>query len=138
MSGTEGIRRGSPTAFWNNATVAAAAVSPASQVGRKVNMFTLFVKSSGTATFTLQTAHVGSYSVQGILPDASDEAFVWHDLWYLGTSGLGNSTAMVIGGTGAFAIASIVPDFEVDWVRLKRTDAGADATVTAGYEGWGD
>lgn len=136
MSGTEGLRRGSPTAFWNNATVAAAAVSPVIQVGRKTNMFTLFVKSSGTSTFQLQGAHVGAYSPQGALPDPDDLTAVWHDLWYLGTGT--NSSQILIGGTGAFAIASMIPDFEVNWLRLKRTDGGADVTATAGYECWGD
>lgn len=146
--GSQGLRRGSPVSFWGSlaagvfvptaVAVVAGDVSRAVQVGRDTNMFTFFVSSSDTATFQLQAAHVGAYSSQGTIPDASAEPFIWHDLWYLGTSGAGNSTQVLIGGTGAFAIASLVPDFEVNWVRLKRTDAGTSVNVVAGHEAWGD
>lgn len=134
---TEGIRRGSPTAFWNAAVISSGATSNGVQVGRDVNQFTFFVNSSGTGTFLLQVAHVGAFSAEGILPDPDQAPNVWHDLWYLGTSGLGNSTQVQINGTGAFTVASIVPDFEPNWVRLKCT-AGTAITVTAGFEAWGD
>lgn len=134
--GAEGVRRGSPTAFWNGATVNAGDISNGQQIGRGQNMFTVFVQSSGTATFQLQAAHVGAMSSQGILPTGTTPS-AWFDLWYLGTSGLGNSTPITINGTGAFNIASLVPDFEVDWVRLKCT-AGTGVVVTAGFESWGD
>src|SRR5205814_323631 len=101
------------------------AISNVVQVGRKVNMFCLYIKSTVTSTFQLQCAHVGSYTSEGVFPDPDTAPFVWHNMWYLGTSGSGNSTQIVVGGTGAFAIASLVPDFEPDWVRLFRTDAGA-------------
>lgn len=143
--GSEGVRRGSPTSFWdgttNGASISAGGVSTAIQTGRGTNMFTVFLSCSGTATFQVQSIHVGAMTNQGIFPTqgATDNppATPWHDLWYLGTSGLGNSTPITIAGTGAFNIASIIPDFEVDWVRLLCT-VGSAVTVTAGFESWGD
>lgn len=148
-NGSEGMRRGSPVSFWGTMSTAtppvptavavtAGTASNAVQVGRGTNMFTFFINSSGASTFTLQAAHVGQFTNQEIMPDPDDQTFVWYDLWYLGNSGSGNSTPITLAFTGAGTLASLVPDFEVDWVRLKRTDAGASVNVYAGHEAWGD
>lgn len=150
MPGSDGLRRGSPISFWGTlptlgagaqtpaaVAVLAGATSPAVQLGRGTNLLTVFVNASGASTFQLQGAHVGAFSGQGVVPDATNEAFIWHDVWYLGTTGLGNSTSAVISGAAAFSIASLIPDFEIDWIRLKRTDAGGSVNVIAGHEAWG-
>ncbi len=144
---TEGIRRGKRTSFWgtiDSSNVAQAVAvtqgtaSAAVQLGRKTNMFAFFISSSGASIFTLQAAHVGDVSAQGVLPDPDDQTLVWYDLWYLGNSGTGNSTPITLTFTTSATLASIVPDFEPDWVRLKRTDAGGSVNVIAGHEAWGD
>ena len=146
-NGTEGLRRGKRTAFWGTidssnvaqpVVVAAGAVSAAVQVGRGTNMFCFFISSSGAATFTLQAAHVGDFSSQGVVPDPDDATQVWFDLWYLGNSGIGNATPITLTFTASGTLASLVPDFEVDWVRLKRTDGAANVNAYAGFEAWGD
>jgi len=148
-NGSEGLRRGSPVSFWGTMSganppvpvveaVVAGAASRAVQTGRGTNMFSFFINSSGASTFQLQAAHVGQFTTQGVLPDPDDQTFAWYDLWYLGNSGLGNSTPITLTFTVAGTFASIVPDFEVDWVRLKRTDGGTSVNVIAGFEAWGD
>ena len=144
---TEGIRRGSRTSFWGTVdaagvaqpvSVSANGTSNAVQVGRKTSMFTFFINSSGASTFQLQVAHVGDPGSQGTLADPTGQTFIWYDLWYLGNSGTGNSTPVTIAFSGAATIASIIPDFEPDWVRLKCTVAGSPVNVYAGHEAWGD
>ena len=146
-NGSEGLRRGKRTSFWGTVdtsnvpqpvAVAAGNVSTAVQLGRGTNMFCFFINSSGASTFTLQAAHVGDFSSQGIIPDPDDQTLVWFDLWYLGNSATGNSTPITLTFSGAATLASLVPDMEVDWVRLKRTDAAASVNVYAGHEAWGD
>lgn len=144
--GVEGLRRGSRVSFWGTinasnvatgVTVNANDVSAAVQVGRDTNMFALYINTSGTSTFQLQVAHVGEFSSQGIMPDPDDITKVWHDLWYLGNSGVGNATPCTVAFSSSGAIATIVPDFEPNWVRLKCT-VGTGVTVYAGFEAWGD
>ncbi|HMD82612.1 MAG TPA: hypothetical protein VKE92_14955 [Anaerolineales bacterium] len=144
--GSEGLRRGSRVSFWGtiNASnvavgesVSANAVSRAVQVGRGTNMFCWFVSSDGASSFQLQAAHVGEFSSQGTVPDPDDITKVWHDLWYMGNSASGNSTNNLITFTGSGTIASIIPDFEPDWVRIKCI-TGTTVTVIAGFEAWGD
>lgn len=145
--GTEGLRRGSRVAFWGTinastnaatgVTVNANDVSSAVLVGRETNMFCWYVSSSGASSFQLQVAHVGEFSAQGIVPDPDDITKVWHDLWYIGNSNVGNSTPNVITFTASGAIASLIPDFEPGYVRLKCL-TGTTVTVIAGFEAWGD
>jgi hypothetical protein len=148
--GASGLRRGSPVAFWgtlggtNGLVPQGASVSTgtqnsaAVQTGRGTCFLAIYVSSSVTASFNVQTAHAGAFTGQGIPPDPDDQSFTWCNLVYLSTSATGLGTPIVINGTGAWATCIIVPDFEPDWIRLQRTDSGSTASVFAGFEAWGN
>lgn len=105
------------------------------QVGRSADNFCFYVNASGASKWQLQVAHQGDQTSEGIFPDPLDAnmSYSWFDVWYLGTSGSGNSTAIYIDMAGAASIASLVPDWEPNWVRLKCV-TGSNITVTAGWE----
>lgn len=125
--------------------VTAGAFSKAQQLGQGSDNFSFFVSVTGAPAFAtrwqLQVAHSGDPTVQGNLPDQSGGqlAGVWHDAWYLGTSGNGNSTSIWIDiPSGGGSVMTFCPDFSGGWARLHRTDANGAVTVTAGWEEMSD
>ena len=130
-------RRGEKDIFWNAATVSSGDVSTAIQTGRDADNFAIYIQTSGASAFQVQVAHIGDQTADGVLPDPDAQNFVWHDLWYLGNSGQGNSTPITLTFSGAGALATLIPDYEPDWTRLKCT-SGSSVTVTAGFELQGD
>lgn len=142
----QGQRRGSPVSLWGSLSaakppvqtavaVAAGNTSNAVQLGRYVNNVAFYITTNGASAFTVQVAHSGGTSA-GTLPDPDDQTFVWHDAYYLGTGT--NGSVLTVTFAAAGSIAMIVPDFEPNWIRLKRTDGGASVNVVAGHEAWGD
>lgn len=119
-------------------------VSKAIEIGRGGDNFSFYVRVTSApafaSTWLLQVAHSGDPSVEGNVDvDPSTNAYVWHDAWYLGTSGSGNSTRIeVTVPSGGGAVMSFVPDFAAGWARLKRTDTNGNVTVIAGFEVQGD
>lgn len=148
-----GVRDGffDGTTAWNLTTnpgggtgVGPGAVSKQAMIGRSGDNFSFYISVAGTPGFTttwqLQAAHTGSLDAQAIYPDPDTQTYIWHDVWYLGTTGAGNSTLVNITiPTGGGARMTLVPDFTPGWVRLLRSDANVgNVTVTAGYEIQGD
>lgn len=109
-----------------------ATFSAAQQVGRSADNFCVYITTSGTSTWQIQVAHSGNQTSDEIFPDIDAQTFVWHDLYYLGTGTNGGALQFIFSGAGSFA--SLIPDWEPAWVRLRRVDAGAAVTVTAGWE----
>lgn len=130
-------RRGAKDAYWGAALVNAGDVSPAIQVGRDADNFSIFIQADKASSFQLQVAHIGDQTPDGVLPDPDAQNYVWHDVWYLGNSGTGNSTPITLTFSGAGALATLIPDFEMDWTRIKVL-TGTNVTVTAGFELQGD
>lgn len=115
--------------------VPAGATSQYVEVGRSADNACVYISASAACSFVVQVAHAGSQNADGTFPDEDQQTYVWHDLYYLGTVGTGNSTLVRIDiPTGGGAIASQIPDWESGWMRLRRSDAGAAVTVTAGWE----
>lgn len=115
--------------MWNAATVTGTGTSGAVNIGPQTNV-ALFIKSSGAATFKLQC---GASLL--MTAGANDMANVsWYD--YIRSSILedndgaaGTSPTIVLGAGDAVCID--LSPFAPTFLRLVRTDAGADSTVTA-------
>lgn len=140
-------RHGARAGFWDGTTtfnqstnpiggvaVPAGATSKPVNAGRAADNFAFFITCSGAATFTLQAAMQGDFSSEGVWADESTPPATFFDFWYLGNSALGNSTPITLTFTTSASLATLVPDWEPMWCRLKRTDGGAAVTVTAGWE----
>ena len=113
------------------------------EIGRSADNFSFYVQVTSAPAFAtqwvLQAAHSGSFSSEGVFADPDSTAYVWHDAWYLGTVGSGNSTFIRIDiPSGGGAVMSLVPDFTPGWVRLRRADTNGAVTVIAGWELQGD
>lgn len=120
------IRRvGDKNAFWDAATTGAAGVSTAVEVARGLEQFAVYVTVSGATTITVQVAHHGDVTSEGLEPEGN--VGVWHDLYYLDTA---ISTVFAAAGSRVL----MIPDFAPAWVRLKSS---ASVTATAGWEGTG-
>lgn len=125
------------------------------EVGRQADNFAFFVSVLGSPAFAtqwvLQVAHSGAITAQtgvnrdpndpsyaasgGIFADPDSTTYVWHDAYYLGTSGTGNSTQIRLDiPSGGGSIMSFCPDFNSGWARLRRVDANGAVTVVAGWE----
>lgn len=146
------LRHGSRTGFWdgvgtfNQSTlpgggvgVTTGATSAPQELGRGADNFSVYVQVTSApafiSTFLLQIAHSRGINADGTPADQNAASEIWHDAWYLGTAGAGNSTRIEITiPIGGGAIAMLVPDFTAGWARLKRTDANAAVTVIAGWE----
>lgn len=122
---------GDQNAFWvpggsgaNNGTaVGAGGVSSAVRIARVENLV-IWVASSGATTITVQVAHSGDVSAQGIDPD--DSAGVWHNLYY-------GTQIQTVTFTAAGQQAIIIPDVSFEWLRLSNLTAGVN--LTAGWSG---
>jgi hypothetical protein len=119
------VRRiGSPIAFWNNAAVGINGTSAAIMLPRGGEQCAFYVTTSAATTISVQVAHHGVLSIQGVEPDESAVPTNWFLLYYI------NTPAQIV-FAAAGSISMIVPDFEPAWIRLQSSAA---ATITAGYE----
>lgn len=113
--------------------------SKIAEIGHSADDFAIYISVTGSPAFVtdwvLQASHSGGWTSEGVYQDKDSLAQSFHDAWYLGTTGTGNSTLIKISiPSGGGAIMSIIPDFSPGYVRLKRTDANGAVTVTAGWE----
>jgi hypothetical protein len=113
---------GDKNAFWDNAAVGAGGTSAAIELPRGGEQFTIYVAASAATTITVQVAHSGDLSTEGILSDPN--AGTWHNLNYV-------NTPVTLAMAGSDAKAMQIPDFNSRWVRLSSSGA---ATITAGWE----
>lgn len=115
-------RHGSPTAFWNNVAAGANATSSEVVISRGVENLVLYVTGNGATTITVEAAHGGAVTTQGILPEGV--ATAWGPLFYL-------NDAVTITLAGAGTVVKILPDFVGGLLRLRTSAA---VTLTAGLE----
>ncbi len=116
--------RGDKDQFWNNIAVLANGTSNAVDLGRGIEHIVLFVTASAATTISVQVAHTGDITSQGILPD--DAPSTWFDLF---RSDTGTAVSFAV-GPGSRAL--IVNDLAVMHMRLLSSAA---ATITAGWLG---
>lgn len=117
-------RSGNPTSLWNNVAVGANGTSNAVELARSSDQLVIYVTTSGATTITLETAHSGAVSSEGVLSDTATTD--WGPLYYINTD---SPVELVLAGAGS--ASWIVPDFAPGWIRLRSSAA---VTLTAGHE----
>lgn len=117
--------RGDKDAFWNNIAVGVGGISNIVDVGREVEQVGFFVTVSAATTITIQVAHEGDVTSEGILPEGPDT--VWFDLFYTNNA---QPVQLVFAAAGSAMV--ILPDVAFMHCRLKSSAA---ATITAGWQG---
>lgn len=115
-------RSGNPTSLWNNVAVSANGTSNAVELARSADQIAIYITVSGATTVSLETAHSGAVTSEGVLSDTATSD--WGQLYYI-------DTPLQIQFTAAGSVSWIVPDFEPGWIRLRSSNA---VTITAGHE----
>lgn len=120
--------RGDKNQFWDAAAVGISGTSAIVDIGRSVDQITIFVTTNAATTVTVEVAHTGDVSSQGVLPEEDDS--VWFPLYYVGGASI---LGLTFAGAGNGAL--IIPDIAVMHVRLRSSAA---ATITAGWLAGGE
>jgi hypothetical protein len=118
--------RGDKNQFWDNVATGAGGASAIVDVGRSVEQIVLFVTVGGATTISVEVAHPGDQTAEGIFPEGADGSSVWHPFKYANDAVI----AHVFAGSGSVAIA--LPDVPFQHIRLKSTN---NVTATAGWLG---
>jgi len=121
-------RTGSPTSFWNAASVGIGGNSSVVEIPRGAEQIGIYITVSAATTISAQIAHHGVLNPDGTEPDHSTLPTSWFQLYYINTP-----VQIVFSSAGSAAL--IVPDFEPNWIRLSSSAA---ATITAGHEVTGE
>jgi hypothetical protein len=120
--------RGDKNQFWNAAAVGVGGKSAVVDIGRSTDQITIFATVSGATTLSVEIAHMGDITSEGILPEEDDS--IWFPLSYVNS---GTNTSLVFAGAGNGAW--IIPDIAFMHCRLSSSAA---ATITAGWQAVGD
>lgn len=120
--------RGDKNQFWNNVVTGAAGKSSVADIGRSTDQITIFATVSAATTISLEIAHMGDISSEGVLPEEDDS--IWFPLSYINS---GSNTSFVFAAAGS--AAWIIPDISFMHVRLSSTNS---VTATAGWMAVGD
>lgn len=115
--------RGDKNQFWNAASVGVNGKSAVADIGRDTDQITIFAAVNGATTISVEIAHMGDVTAEGVLPEEDDT--VWFPLAYINS---GTNTSYVFAGAGNGAW--IIPDISFMHVRLSSSAA---ATITAGW-----
>jgi hypothetical protein len=83
----------------------------------------IYVTSSGSTTVSVEVAHSGNLTSEGILPEGTPGT--WHALTYTGIT-------MSIAFAGAGSTALMIPDVPFGLVRLSNLTGAVN--LTAGWE----
>lgn len=118
-------RAGDINAFWDNVAVGAGGTSNVVELPRGIDHLALWITVSGATTVSLEAAHSGEVTSEGILPDTN--AANWAQIVYTNVP-----VQHIFAGAGSICL--MIPDFEPAYIRLKSTSA---VTITAGWEAAG-
>ena len=114
-------RYGDRNSFWDNAAAGANSVSNAVELSRSSENLAIYVTVGGATTITVEAAHPGDVTNEGILADGA--AGDWGQVVY-------NVDPIQFVFAGAGSRVLLVPDFAPSWVRLRTSAA---VTITAGH-----
>lgn len=120
--------RGDKNQFWNAAAVGSGGKSAVVDIGRSTDQITIFVQAGAATTITVEVAHMGDITSEGVLPEEDDS--VWYPLSYIAST---QPVQYVFAGAGNAAF--IIPDIVFMHVRLSSSAA---VTLTAGWMAVGD
>lgn len=120
--GTNMARAGDKNAFWDNAAVLANGNSSSVELSRSADNLAIWITVSGATTISLQAAHRGDMTSEGVHPDAN--AANWAQVYYLS-----DPIQVIFSGAGSAVL--LVPDFVPQYIRLNSSGA---TTITAGWE----
>lgn len=119
-------RYGDKNAFWDNVAAGAGSASNAVQIGRRIENVAIFVTTSGATNITVEAAHSGDITSEGILPEG--DGSVWGQLRYLN-----DTLTLALAGAGNGVM--LIPDIPFEFIRLRTSAA---VTLTAGWMGQGE
>lgn len=120
--------RGYSNGFWNNIATGAGGTSSIVDIGRSASQIVINATVSGATTISVEVAHTGNITSQGVLPEEDDS--VWYPLYYINSA---QQSSFVFAGAGS--AAWIIPDISFMHVRLRST---ANVTATAGWMAVGE
>lgn len=120
--------RGDKNQFWNNVATGAVGKSAVADIGRDTDQITIFATVSGATTISVEVAHTGDVTAEGVLPEEDDS--IWFPLSYINS---GTNTSFVFAGPAN--AAWVIPDIAFMHVRLSSTN---NVTATAGWLAVGD
>jgi hypothetical protein len=130
--------RGDKNQFWDAVAAGGGSFSSVVDIGRSIDNVLIFMTTGAATTITVQVAHEGDVTSEGLLPDQpSTDTYTWFDLYRADVTDPTTAAGVVkITFAGAGSGALLINDLSAAMhLRLKTSGA---ATITAGWQAASD